>query len=187
MTSETERLRAVDSIWLDADTLGPPIAIGALVTAEGPGPDLADVRALIASRLDQMPRLRQRVTPVTGGVKRPTWEPAGDVDLEHHVRTFPVEAPGDTAALERAVSAIMEVPLDTARPLWDVHLLSPISGGGWAMITRKPRSRASTSIFFIVSARSALRAATFFSSAGSFRRLNNSSFLGAIWRCRDAC
>jgi WS/DGAT/MGAT family acyltransferase len=133
--SDDVRMRAIDAVWLDAETGGPPIAVGSLVLAVGPSPTVEEVRAGLASRLDRMPRLSQRAVPSRGPVRRPTWAQA-DVDLVHHVRELAVEAPADMAAIEDAVSAVMVTPMDLDKPLWDVHLLTGLHPDQFGVVVR---------------------------------------------------
>lgn len=129
-----DRLRAVDTVWLDAERPGPSIAIGGVNEVDGPAPTIEEVRDFVASRIDRMPRLQQRLTHSSLRLRRPTWQPA-TADLAHHVQQIDVDEPGD-AALERAVARVMEKPLDFGRPLWDLHLVTGLPEGRFAMITR---------------------------------------------------
>jgi diacylglycerol O-acyltransferase len=133
--TEHDRLRSVDTLWLDAERPGPSIAIGSINEVEGPAPTLDELRDFIESRIHLMPRLQQQLTHSSLRVKRPTWEHAS-ADLTHHVQAIEVDAPGDDAALERAVAQIMETPLDFERPLWDAHLLTGLADGRFAIVTR---------------------------------------------------
>lgn len=131
--TDSQRLNAVDTIWLDAERPGPSIAIGAVLEMEGPAPTIVDVRAFVASRLDRIPRLQERLSPSSLRIKRPTWEPT-TADLTHHVEHMALD--GDSAALEGAVSVIMEKPMDFAGPLWDIHLLTGLPDDRFALVTR---------------------------------------------------
>jgi diacylglycerol O-acyltransferase len=132
--TEPDRLRSVDTLWLDAERPGPSIAIGSISEVEGPAPSVEELREFIASRIHKMPRLQQRLTHSSLRVKRPTWQEAS-ADLTHHVREIHVDAPGD-ASLEKAVALVMETPLDFERPLWDAHLVTGLADGRFAIVTR---------------------------------------------------
>ena len=135
MADETTRMRAIDAVWLDAETGGPPIAIGSLVLAEGPAPTVDEVRAAVGARLDRMPRLSERPVPSRGPVRRPAWAPA-EVDLSHHVHERAVDPPADIGAIEDAVSAVMVTPMDLDRPLWDVHVLTGLPSDTFGVVVR---------------------------------------------------
>ncbi len=135
MADDTTRMRAIDAVWLDADSGGPPIAIGSLVLAAGPAPTVDEVRDGLASRLPRMPRLSERVVASRGPVRRPKWVRA-EVDLTHHVRERAVAAPADMGAIEDAVSAVMVTPMDLDKPLWDVHLLTGLAPDLFGVVVR---------------------------------------------------
>jgi diacylglycerol O-acyltransferase / wax synthase len=133
--AEPDRLRAVDTIWLDAERPGPSIAIGSVSELEGPAPALSELRDHVASRIDLMPRLQQRLTPSSLRLRRPTWQPC-EAELTHHIRQLeigPAEGPDD---LEHAVWRVMEQRLDPKRPLWDLHLVTGLPDGAWGLIPR---------------------------------------------------
>jgi diacylglycerol O-acyltransferase len=133
--SETERLRSIDTVWLDAERPGPSNALGSIYELDGPAPSVDEVRDFIASRLHLMPRLQQRLTPSSLRVKRPTWE-ATTADLTHHVRQIDLADSGDDAALEGAVAQIMERRMDLTQPLWDVHLVTGLAEDRFAVVAR---------------------------------------------------
>lgn len=136
MSERKERLRGIDTLWIDAEQPGPSIAIGSLVLCTGDAPTVDEVRAFVATRLDRAPRLSERVVPSRArGVGRPRWRDT-EVDMEHHVRQVEVPSPGDRAAVERTVSRIMEGRLDMDRPLWEMHLLTGLSAGSYGIVTR---------------------------------------------------
>jgi diacylglycerol O-acyltransferase / wax synthase len=135
MAEQTARMRAIDAVWLDAETGGPAVAVGSLVLAEGPPPTVEELRAGVGSRLDRMARLSERAVPSRGPVRRPRWEPV-DVDLSYHVREQAVAAPADMGAIEDAVSAVLASPMDLDKPLWDMHLLTGLPVEQFGVVTR---------------------------------------------------
>ncbi len=129
------RLSATDAFWMNAEPAGPPFAIGALVVLEGPGPSLSDLRTLVADRLGDAERMRQRLQVDPRGLRHPRWVPAKP-DLDHHVSAMDLPDPGDDAQLERAVSALLSAPMDYDRPLWDLTMLTGLQHGRWAIVSR---------------------------------------------------
>jgi diacylglycerol O-acyltransferase / wax synthase len=127
-----ERLGPVDSLFLDVEKSGPPVAVGAASELSGEPPTLAELRAFVASRLDGMPRFRQRVEDSRTRVRSPKWVDV-EPELEHHVRAVDLAA-GES--LDPAVSGIMEVPMDRDRPLWDIHLITGYSTSKWSLVIR---------------------------------------------------
>ncbi|GAA2143483.1 bifunctional phosphatase PAP2/O-acyltransferase family protein [Actinomadura napierensis] len=102
-----------------------PQVVGAVAEFAGPGPAAGRVRALLAERLPDVPRLTRR--PGRAGARSARGENAGELDLAWHVRESGVPAPGDRRALDGLVARLAAEPFDPGRPPWRLHLLR---GGG---------------------------------------------------------
>lgn len=97
---------------------------------------LADLQALIAERLPLLPPLRWRLQEVPLGLDYPYWVDDPDFDLEYHVREIALPAPGNDEQLAEQVSRIVARPLDRARPLWELYLVSGLESGHVAMLSK---------------------------------------------------
>jgi WS/DGAT/MGAT family acyltransferase len=124
-----ERLTPADEIMLWPDETWPQ-EIGALAILDGESLFDSDgrfcierVRSAIASRLHLVPRLRQLLRVPPRPLGGPFWidDPAFEIDA--HVNSIPVAAPGDEEALLRAVEDIRRKRLDRSRPLWELWLM----------------------------------------------------------------
>ncbi|HEX6888890.1 MAG TPA: wax ester/triacylglycerol synthase family O-acyltransferase, partial [Candidatus Nanopelagicales bacterium] len=140
MTQGPQRLHALDAVWREMEGSGPSIAIGTVALAEGPAPDQAAVRGLLAERLPRMPRMAQALSTPTIGLRRPAWVDV-ELDLDQHVHRLVVDpsgtqAPIRPASLDAAVSAIMEHRLPEGRPLWDAWVVDSLPGRRWALVWR---------------------------------------------------
>jgi WS/DGAT/MGAT family acyltransferase len=96
----------------------------------------ADIQALIAERLPLLPPLRWRLREVPLGLDYPYWVDDIDFDLDFHVRELALPAPGSDAQHAEQVARITSRPLDRARPLWELYLLSGLESGHTAMLTK---------------------------------------------------
>ncbi|MFT7841756.1 wax ester/triacylglycerol synthase family O-acyltransferase [Saccharothrix sp. BKS2] len=94
--------------------------IGLVFRLSGPCPSVDAVRERVASRLDRLSPLTERLVP--GEVVR--WEPDPDFDLAHHVRVLPRQ---EVVAPARAVFA---GSFDPARPPWGLWI-SDNGSGTW--------------------------------------------------------
>jgi WS/DGAT/MGAT family acyltransferase len=123
----------VDAAWYHMD--GPAnlaMVTGLLLTKEPL--DFRKVRAIYKHRLAGFDRFRQRV--IERGVRRaPHWEDVPDFDIDQHVHHIALPAPHDQAALEVLVNDLASSPLDHRLPLWQVHVIDDVDGGG-AVVTR---------------------------------------------------
>jgi diacylglycerol O-acyltransferase / wax synthase len=131
-----DRLSALDASFLHLERLETPMHTGALAIFEGaPLLDargrfrLADVRALVASRLHLIPRFRKRVMPVPLEAASPVWVDDDRFDVAAHVRLARVPAPGTRAQLLDAFERIQIRLLDRRRPLWELWFLDGLEGG----------------------------------------------------------
>jgi hypothetical protein len=69
--SETERLRSIDTVWLDAERPGPSNDLGSIYELDGPAPSIDEVRDSIASRLHLIPgRNSSSPRPASGSSDR---------------------------------------------------------------------------------------------------------------------
>ena len=97
---------------------------------------IADIEALITDRLALLPPLRWRLREVPLGLDYPYWIDDVDFDLSFHVREIGLPAPGSDEQLAEQVARIISRPLDRARPLWELYLISGLESGHVAMLTK---------------------------------------------------
>jgi diacylglycerol O-acyltransferase len=132
-----DRLTAEDRLILWPDALWPQeVAALLLLDAPAGGSFAADVRALLASRVDRVPRLRQVLVTPPAGLGPPLWADDPAFEVRRHVREVPVAAPGDERALLAAVEGVRRRRLDRDRPLWEVCLFTGLPGGRVAALIR---------------------------------------------------
>ncbi|MEM9606867.1 MAG: wax ester/triacylglycerol synthase family O-acyltransferase [Actinomycetota bacterium] len=108
---------------LDAAAADHPID-GRLLTAE------------VEARLDELPVLRQCLMDVPLGLDRPWWRDDPGFDLNYHLRYIAVPDPDDASSLAQLVARIHDRPLDRRRPLWELYLISGLSGGRVALLSK---------------------------------------------------
>jgi WS/DGAT/MGAT family acyltransferase len=137
------RLSAIESAYLALEERGMPIHVGSLATFEGNS--LLDrcgelrvdaLRARVAARLEQFPRLRQRATPVPLQLGRSVWVDDPDFDVADHVVVEHLPAPGDEAALTDLASDLHMRPFRADRPMWELAFVPGLPGGRVAVIER---------------------------------------------------
>lgn len=132
-----ERLSALDSGFLVAETSCTPMHIGALVTIEkAPFTDaqgrvrLDEIRNYIADRLHLVPRMRQVVREVPLALGRPVWVDDPHFEIAHHVRLLELPAPGDDETLLAVAEEVSMTPLDRSRPLWEWWVIDGLDDAG---------------------------------------------------------
>jgi diacylglycerol O-acyltransferase len=138
--SHFERLSALDASFLAIEDASALMHVGAVAVFEsGPlarpegGVDVERIRGLVESVL--VPRYRQRIArvPLTG---HPVWVDDPRFNLAYHVRHLALPAPGDERQLKRLAGHLLSLPLDRARPLWELWVIEGLAGGRFAIVTK---------------------------------------------------
>ena len=141
MTVHYERLSNLDASFLALESRTTHMHVGA-VAIFGPGPatsgdgvDIDIIRNLIESRLEMIPRYRQRLAtvPIEGS---PVWVDDEHFNLEYHVRHTALPHPGTPEQLKALVGRLMSQQLDRTRPLWELWVVEGLEDGGFAIVTK---------------------------------------------------
>ncbi len=138
-----ERLSPQGATLFCAEAPGAPLQVGALCLFEaGPLIDqtgclrLDALRGHIESRLGSTRRFRQKLVPVPFGLGRPVWVDDQSFDITNHVRAAALPHPGGSTELRAFMAALLEVPLDRSRPLWEVWLVEGVQGDRIAVVPK---------------------------------------------------
>lgn len=118
--SRWERLSALDSAFLYAESPTAHMHVGSLLFFEDTGLGERDLFEHIASRLHMVPRFRKKLRWVPGGLHRPVWVDDPHFDLRFHVRWTGLPKPrGELEALA-LMGRLMSHHLDRRKPLWEM-------------------------------------------------------------------
>jgi diacylglycerol O-acyltransferase / wax synthase len=134
-----DRLSPLDASFLFAEHRTAAMHVGAVMTFAPPqdGPFDPDAfSALIGRRLALVPRYRQKVREVPGGLGLPVWVDDPEFDLAFHVRRSALPAPGTEEELLDLVGRLLTRQLDRSRPLWEVYLVEGLADGRFAVVTK---------------------------------------------------
>jgi WS/DGAT/MGAT family acyltransferase len=137
-----ERLSSLDRTFLDLEypethmhVAGVTILdAGPLRTAEG-GIDIEKIRKFVASRLELIPRYRQRIARIPLD-NHPVWVDDDRFNLEYHVRHTALPRPGGDEQLRLLTGRIISQQLDRGKPLWELWIIEGLDGDRFAMITK---------------------------------------------------
>jgi len=99
------------------------------------GPDVERVLRFVESRLALVPRYRQRLR-FAALAREPVWVDDDRFDIAYHVRHVVAPQPGDDAALKRIAGHIISRPLDRSRPLWQLWVVTGLSGDRFAVVAK---------------------------------------------------
>lgn len=127
-------MTAADAVFLRIETPHEPQHVGSLSLFAGEALRSADgaidsdgLRSHVERRLDQVPRLRQRVMEVPLGQGRPVWVDDEDFDIEYHVRFTALPRPGGHEQLLDLMSRVQAIALDRSRPLWEMWFVDGVA------------------------------------------------------------
>ena len=134
-----ERLSALDASFLYLEKRHLHMHVGGLAVFDPAPTDrrltLDRLRDLTASRIDSVPRFRQKVRFPLFGTNRPAWVDA-PVDLDYHIRQATVPVPGGPRELAALTGQIHSQQLDRGKPLWEMYLVDGLADGNQATLTK---------------------------------------------------
>lgn len=133
-----DRLSALDVSFLYLEGPTTPMHVGAVALFE-PGPEgltYDDVLELIADRIALVPRFRQKIRQVPGGIANPVWVDDASFDLTYHVRRSAVPRPGSMDQLRELTARIIARRLDRSRPLWEIYVVEGLADGRIALLSK---------------------------------------------------
>jgi WS/DGAT/MGAT family acyltransferase len=128
----TEHLSPLDIAFLAMEGNNNPLHLGAVATFAPSTPvHPARIAAVLCERAQEIPRLRQRArTSLLGGAR---WVEDPGFAPEDHVFTHHVRGRERFATL---VSHLMAQSLDLARPPWELHVITGLTGGRFAVVAK---------------------------------------------------
>ena len=118
-----ERLSSLDASFLALETRSTHMHVASISIFDGQGltdddgrVDIDRIRSFIGSRLQYVPRYRQRLAwvPVE---RHPVWVDDEHFDLEYHVRHSSLPRPGTETQLRQLTGSMLSQQLDRSKPL----------------------------------------------------------------------
>ncbi len=131
----------MDSTFLYVETPTSPMHIGGVAVIEG-SLDFETFKKTIASRIHQIPKLRQRLVKVPLSIDHPYWVDDPEFNIDMHIDHIALPKPGNWKNLRKLASKIFSEPLDRSRPLWSFTFvegldeLSQVQPGSVAIISK---------------------------------------------------
>lgn len=99
------------------------------------GIDIARIRDHIRSKLQYIPRYRQRLEWVPYD-RRPVWIDDDRFNFDYHVRHTSLPRPGSDTQLKELAGRIVSTKLDRSKPLWELWVVEGIEGDRFAIIAK---------------------------------------------------
>src|ERR1035441_9921964 len=123
-----------DTFFLYLEREGQPINVACTCELEG-ALSLRACTKFVESKLDLIPRYKQRAVFPQFNLGLPTWEPDPNFDIRNHVRQVVCKG-GSDAELKEVAASIVSSTLSRERPLWDLTLVRGLKGNRTALIIR---------------------------------------------------
>jgi diacylglycerol O-acyltransferase len=131
-----EWMSPIDSSFLHIENDVTPMHIGGVSIFAGPPPPFEDLRAMVAEKLDLVPRYRQKVRFVPLAVGSPVWIDDPHFSLDYHMRHTAIPAPGTEVQLRQMAARVFSQHLDRDKPLWELWVVEGLTKGRWAMLSK---------------------------------------------------
>lgn len=133
-----DHLTALDASFLYLEDPSTAMNAGSALVLDPPesGLGLGEVMRLVESRIDEVPRYRQRVREMPMRMSGPVWVDDAAFDLGYHVRRAALPAPGGLEQLGEFAARTLNRPLDRRHPLWELYLVEGLEGGRVALVTK---------------------------------------------------
>src|SRR3954469_11183507 len=131
-----DRMSPMDASFLHIEDDVSHMHIGSVAVFEGPPPEYEDIVAMVESKLDQVPRYRQKVQFVPLDLGRPLWVDDRHFNIGYHIRHTALPRPGGDGELRNLVGRVMAQPLDRSKPLWEMWIAEGLGDDHWALVSK---------------------------------------------------
>jgi diacylglycerol O-acyltransferase / wax synthase len=138
-----DALDPLDSAFITLESPGAPLHIAAIMELDHParGPvdpilTFEEIKALVSSRLHEIPKLTKRIMRVPFDLAWPFWVEDPEFDIDEHVLRRSCPSPGGEAELDALVGRIMATELPPDRPLWELSVVEGLTEGRTALILK---------------------------------------------------
>jgi diacylglycerol O-acyltransferase len=132
---QSRRLTGLDASFLHLERGGQAhMHVAEVLVFDGRAPGYVELVDHIRTRLDFVPRYRQRLASVPLGQGRPVWIDDPHFNVRYHLRHTGLPAPGDDTTLKQLAGRLFSQPLDRNKPLWELWLVDGLSDDRFAVI-----------------------------------------------------
>ncbi len=100
------------------------------------GYDYADFKDELSRRVSDVPMFNRKLKFVPGRIDFPVWVLDEEFDIDRHVHRLAVPAPGGERELSEVIGHLAGIPLDRARPLWEMYVIEGLDSGQLAVFSK---------------------------------------------------
>lgn len=133
----TVQLTGLDTAFLCLEGPSSPMSIGAVVIF-APSQPTHPTRLvqLLRERAEAIPRLRQRVESSWLSLTGVRWGDDPDFEAAQHIHAHRLSRPHQEGQLTTLAGTIMARRLDMTRPLWELHVITGLPNGRFAILAK---------------------------------------------------
>jgi WS/DGAT/MGAT family acyltransferase len=131
-----DRLSGLDSSFLHLERNGAHMHVGSVLVFEGEAPAYDEFVSALERRLHLVPRYRQKLARPPLGQARPVWVDDTHFNAAYHIRHTALPAPAGEEELRRMAGRVFSLPLDRAKPLWELWLVERVGEDRFALISK---------------------------------------------------
>ena len=124
-----DRLSGLDSAFLHLERGGAHMHVASIMVFSGQTPSYDQFLRFLESRLDRVPRYRQRLAFVPLEQGRPVWVDDPHFNVRYHLRHSALPSPGEDAQLAALAGRLFAERLDRDKPLWEMNLVEGLAPG----------------------------------------------------------
>lgn len=136
-----EVVTGLDATFLYGETPTSPMHVGGIIVVEG-SLQFEEFKAILMSRIHQMPKLRKKLMYVPFSIDYPYWVDDPNFDIDMHLEHIALPKPGGWKQMRKLASKVLSEPLDHSKPLWSftfvegLDTLSQVKPGSVAIISK---------------------------------------------------
>lgn len=132
-----DRLAGLDMAFLCLEHPSAPLHMGAVAVFQPAHPvDGRRLVTMLSERAQRIPRLRRRIRQSWFPTASAEWAEDGGFKADDHIRAHPLPAGSGHDELAELAARLMAEPLDMAQPPWQLHVITGLAGGRFALLAK---------------------------------------------------
>jgi len=135
LPQHVERLSYEDAAFVNFERRSMPMNVGSVGVYDG-RIEFHHFVDHVERRIGLVPRYRQRLVPMPFNIAPAAWLDDPSFDVAHHTHSIRLDPPGSDDQLAALAGEFFATPLARDRPLWDMCLVSGLSGGRTAHLAK---------------------------------------------------
>ena len=100
------------------------------------GYEFSTFKEELSQRVSGIPMFNRKLKFVPGRIDFPIWVTDDEFDIDRHVHRLAAPSPGSDRELTEVAGHLAGIPLDRARPLWEMHVIEGLANGKIAVFSK---------------------------------------------------